>query len=853
MNLVNGTLTVLLTSSAGASIYLLSTSSSAALSLSGNAQLKVGGVLDVDSNSSSAISASGNPILSATGGIQVVGKVQSSGNAHLSPSPVTGIASFGDPLATLPVPSTSTGVVNTLMGSLSVSGNSTQMIFPGIYSQMQFSGSAVVTFKPGIYVITGGGLSVSGNATLNGSGVMIYNTGSTYTATSGDGSGGTFGAVSFSGNAQMNLTPSTSGTYANILFFQSRSNAKPFTLSGNADPSTPCVIYALTAPVALSGNSVVGGQFQTTLVASTLNLSGNAIFQLANDGTGGFSPAQIRTAYGISNLAYDGTGQTIAIIDAYDNPAILQSIDTFDTQFGLTNSGASLLDQYGPASSFLTVLNQNGQAAPLPATDPTGAGGNNWEVETALDAEWIHAIAPGADLLLVEANGQTLPDLMAAVATAAAQPGVSVVSMSWGFLEGQAALASDEALYDQALTTPAGHQGVTFVASSGDYGSAYLEYPALSPNVVSVGGTSLKLNANNSYNSELGWGYLSSSLGTLVGSGGGVSQYELEPNYQLGVQSTGHRTAPDVSFFADQGTGAWIADSYNLSGASPFEIVGGTSLSAPNWAGLFALVNQGRAAAGQPTLNTSVSMESQQTLYSLAQVDYNVITSGSNGGYNAAAGYNLVSGLGSPIADRLVSDLIAGNYASSGRVAPIRADLNANPGFNESMGSSGATNVMQVFAALVRGTEGAPAALHVLDNTSLSETPAGDAIAPRPETLFPTTPRAAESIVGGFAVPTGAGSSSILDMTSAASQWDAEGDYLTALFEDDNPNSASARQKSVVIRENALAKPDDGVNKDAIDAVFSSVAAKAAAMDLVLGETNLLSVSADGSTVLGTL
>lgn len=290
VNLVNGTLTVLLTSSAGASIYLLSTSSSAALSLSGNAQLKVGGVLDVDSNSSSAISASGNPILSATGGIQVVGKVQSSGNAHLSPSPVTGIASFGDPLATLPVPSTSTGVVNTLMGSLSVSGNSTQMIFPGIYSQMQFSGSAVVTFKPGIYVITGGGLSVSGNATLNGSGVMIYNTGSTYTATSGDGSGGTFGAVSFSGNAQMNLTPSTSGTYANILFFQSRSNAKPFTLSGNADPSTPCVIYALTAPVALSGNSVVGGQFQTTLVASTLNLSGNAIFQLANDGTGGFSP-----------------------------------------------------------------------------------------------------------------------------------------------------------------------------------------------------------------------------------------------------------------------------------------------------------------------------------------------------------------------------------------------------------------------------------------------------------------------------------------------------------------------------------------------------------------------------------
>ena len=133
----------------------------------------------------------------------------------------------------------------------------------------------------------------------------------------------------------------------------------------------------------------------------------------------------------------DGTGQTIAIVDAYDDPNIFQSLDAFDSQFGLTTSGPSLYAQYGPASSFLTVLNQNGQATSLPGTDPNGAGSTNWELEEALDVEWAHAIAPGAQIILVEANSQSLSDLMASVATAARQPGVSVVSMSWGFPEGQ--------------------------------------------------------------------------------------------------------------------------------------------------------------------------------------------------------------------------------------------------------------------------------------------------------------------------------------------------------------------------------------------------------------------------------
>jgi len=119
---------------------------------------------------------------------------------------------------------------------------------------------------------------------------------------------------------------------------------------------------------------------------------------------------------------------------------------------------------------------------------------------------------------------------------------------------------------------------VTFIASTGDYGAADPEYPAFSPNVVAVGGTSLSLNSDNSYSSETGWCYFSNSQGTLIGSGGGISQYEPEPAYQQGIQSTGSRTTPDVSLVADPATGAWITDPYNLPGSDPFEVVGGTSL-----------------------------------------------------------------------------------------------------------------------------------------------------------------------------------------------------------------------------------------------------------------------------------
>jgi hypothetical protein len=688
------------------SIVVLDPSAGGALALSGNAGINTAGSVYVDSSSSNALSASGNAQVRASL-ISVHGKVQKTGNSSFNPAPVTGATVFADPFAGLAVPVASTLGLNS-QDPLSLCGNASQMIGPGVYSKISVSGNASLTLNPGVYIITGGGLTVSGNASISvsgpsnsitGVGVMIYNAGSGYNSTTGA-DGGSMGAITLSGSGTIKLVPPSTGTYAGMLVFQARDNAKTLTFSGNAMQGISGMIYAPAAQLAESGNAQIGSTSNpVSIVVDTLSASGNAIADgltlTAPGGTAAYTPAQIRAAYGISALALDGTGQTTAIVDAYDDPNIFQSVDTFDSQFGLTVTGPALYAQYGPASSFLTVLNQEGQPTSLPSTDPNGAGTDNWEVEEALDVEWVHAIAPGAQIILVEANSQSLSDLMASAATGASQPGVSVVSMSWGFAEGQAVFASDEATFDSTFNVP----GVTFIASTGDYGASDPQYPAFSPNVVAVGGTSLTLNADSSYSSETGWGYYSSAAGASIGSGGGISLYEPEPAYQQNVQSLGMRTTPDVSLVADPATGAWIADTYNLDPSNPFEVVGGTSLSAPAWAGLLALVNQGRASAGEPALNSASPTEVQQALYRLPQSDYNVITSGSNG-YSAAAGYNLVTGLGTPAANLLVPDLVAyqgaGTSYNGATVGPLQ-NANLNAGWS---GGGGATDVFSVFDSI---------------------------------------------------------------------------------------------------------------------------------------------------------
>jgi hypothetical protein len=358
----------------------------------------------------------------------------------------------------------------------------------------------------------------------------------------------------------------------------------------------------------------------------------------AVNGISGYTPAQIRKAYGFDKIALangvtaDGAGQTIAIVTAYNDPKIASDVHTFDAALGINDNFS------------LSVVNQNGGSASSLATD---AG---WAEETALDVEWAHAIAPKAKILLVEANTASLGNLLSAVDFARHASGVSVVSMSWGADE-----FWSETSFDRYFTTPAGHQGVTFVAASGDNGSWWgPSWPSSSSNVLAVGGTSLNINATGGIGSETGWS----------GSGGGISSFESEPSYQANAQHTGGRTNPDVSYNANPNTGfAFFNSVDDGSGFVGWQVVGGTSAGAPQWAALVAIANQGRAAAGKSSLDGSTgtlpmlyALYNNPTAYAAA---FNDVTVGRSSFFlGAHVGYDGVTGLGSPKAAGVVSALV---------------------------------------------------------------------------------------------------------------------------------------------------------------------------------------------------
>jgi subtilase family serine protease len=389
-------------------------------------------------------------------------------------------------------------------------------------------------------------------------------------------------------------------------------------------PPPQRLLEALEPRLMLSGVPVATPTFQLNhpLASSHPNSSSGPV---------GLVPQTIRQAYGFNAVTFggitgDGSGQTIAIVDAYNDPNIAADLLTFDTAFNL------------PAAT-LTVVGQTGTAQ-LPQ-NATG-GTNSWGIEISLDVEWTHAAAPGAAILLVEASSSSDGNLFAAINTARNYPGVSVVSLSWGSSE-----FSSETAYDSYLTTPSGHNGVTFVVAAGDTG-AQVEYPAASPNVVAVGGTTLTTGSNGNYVSERAWG----------GSGGGVSAYEAQPAYQAGVVPTSitttHRAVPDVAADADPGTGVAVLDSWDLGSSSPWIQVGGTSVSAPLWAGVLAIANQGRVLTGSATLDGP--SQTLPALYALPAGNFHDITTGSNG-YPALQGYDLVTGCGSPLVNLLAPAL----------------------------------------------------------------------------------------------------------------------------------------------------------------------------------------------------
>ncbi len=421
---------------------------------------------------------------------------------------------------------------------------------------------------------------------------------------------------------------------------------------------------------------------------------GGGATPLSNPAPTGYSPAQMRHAYGFDKISFnngavagDGSGTTIAIVDAFDDPNIANDLKQFDAAFGLPDPVFNKYDQNGGAS--------------YPRAD------SGWITEIALDVEWAHAIAPKATIDLFEANSATFSDLLTAVQTAAKTTGVDVVSMSWGGGE-----FSGENSFDSFFVTPTGHNGVTFVAASGDSGAPPI-YPSVSVNVLSVGGTTLpNLDTAGDYTSETGWS----------GSGGGLSAgttaqgFESQPSYQKGVvtQSSTERANPDVSYDADPNTGFPVYDSFNNGTFAPWGQWGGTSDAAPQWAALLAIADQGRALGGLGSLDGP--SQTLPKLYSLSASDFHDITSGSSLGfpsYSAGPGYDLVTGRGTPIANLVVSDLVGqpSNAASSfGVAAPSSSTAGAS--FNvtvTALNASGGT--VKGYTGTVQFTSGDAAAV----------------------------------------------------------------------------------------------------------------------------------------------
>jgi subtilase family serine protease len=272
-----------------------------------------------------------------------------------------------------------------------------------------------------------------------------------------------------------------------------------------------------------------------------------------------WTPQQLATAYGISWSTASGSQQTIAIVDAYDASKAESDLAAFSSQYGLPGCTT--------ANGCFKKVNQHGATSPLPAAD----GG--WAMEINLDVQWAHAIAPGAKILLIEANSASFSDLVAAEQYANTTSTAKYISNSWGAGE-----FGGETAYDHYFTPAAGK---TIFVSAGDNGLP-AEYPSASPNVVSVGGTNLVISGTTK--KETVWS----------GGGGGCSRYEnattTQKNFSQYGQThcNGKRSTPDLSALADPATGVrvYFTQAGHTTGA--WYQVGGTSLASPMVAALTA-------------------------------------------------------------------------------------------------------------------------------------------------------------------------------------------------------------------------------------------------------------------------
>ena len=387
-----------------------------------------------------------------------------------------------------------------------------------------------------------------------------------------------------------------------------------------------------------------------------------------------YSPAQIRAAYDLPPLPAAGTaltpaqaaqlgaGQTIYIVDAMHDPNVVAELAAFNQKFGLPGcttkaiaTNAALPLPPAPASGCEFSVVYNTPSSTMTASAP--AYNSGWAMEIALDVQWAHATAPLARIVLIEAPDASLNSLLGAVRLANLM-GPGVVSMSFGAAEGNWTASVDSAFTGKNMS---------YLAATGDSGSG-VSWPSVSGNVLAVGGTTLSYSGSGA-RSETAWS----------GTGGGVSAYTALPSYQTGniagLANLLRRSVADVAFNADPASGQYVAVMTPGSASPGWFSVGGTSLSTPQWAGLIAIANAGRALQARTALGAPHGMLYGQiaAVPGTFASSFADITQGSNGTCGvctARAGYDPLGGLGTPNVKSLLANLSGTPLAP---VAPVVA------------------------------------------------------------------------------------------------------------------------------------------------------------------------------------
>jgi len=373
------------------------------------------------------------------------------------------------------------------------------------------------------------------------------------------------------------------------------------------------------------------------------------------------TPQELQQAYDFP-ASLDGTGQTITIYDAYGSPTIESDLEVFDAYYGIPDPPSFTVD-----------------VAP-PAPGSTGGSGatTDWGVETSLDVEYAHAMAPGANIVLVVAASDNNDDLNAAEAYGFPKYPGAIVSQSFGDWETDST-AGNSFQQQHKLFVKATILGDTLVASTGDAGATWTQYtgttspalaayPASDPLVTSVGGTEGNPYAEGLYN-PVTQGYGGEQVWNEpqydAAGGGAPSILFSTPIYQLGLTRYHTRTIPDVSYNAAIEGGVMVV-------ASPFVyLVGGTSAGTPMWSAIFAIADQARQQAHKNRLGYA-----NAALYGIgrnpfqARNDFHDITVGNNAldstvGFDATRGYDLATGFGTPNVANLVRDLVSSPFGGN--------------------------------------------------------------------------------------------------------------------------------------------------------------------------------------------